>query len=227
MRTAVDYGVSTIVAKEGESVDQGDGTDVSVADATNRVVSDQSLSKSIAVGKRIPSVKILNQSDARPWHLQERLPSNGRWRVIVFPGDVTEAAQAAKLKAVGDAFHDKSSFLRQFTPEGGRYDDVFEVLAIHKAPRHSVTIFDFPEVFREYDETDGWDYNKIFADDVSYHEGHGNIYQEFGISSSGCIVVVRPDQYVSYIGSMDDPEAVNKFFSGFMRRTHAVVNGKI
>ncbi|CEJ89837.1 Putative FAD binding domain protein [[Torrubiella] hemipterigena] len=224
---AVDYGASTIVAKAGESADQGDGTDVSVADAKNRVVSDQNLSKSIAVGKRIPSVKILNQSDARPWHLQERLPSNGRWRVIVFPGDITDATQAAKLKAVGEALHGESSFLRQYTPEGGRYDDVFEVLAVHKAPRHSVTIFDFPEVFREYDETDGWDYNKIFVDDVSYHEGHGNIYEEFGIAPTGCIVIARPDQYVSYIGSLDDPAAVTKFFSGFMRKSKAQVNGKM
>lgn len=147
--------------------------------------------------------------------------------MIVFPGDITDPAQAAKLKAVGEAFHDDSSFLRQYTPEGGRYDDVFEVLAVHKAPRHSVTIFDFPEVFREYDETDGWDYNKIFVDDASYHEGHGNIYEEFGIAPTGCIVIARPDQYVSYIGSLDDPTAVTKFFGGFMRKSKAQVNGKV
>ena len=30
-------------------------------------------------------------------------------------------------------------------------------------------------------------------------------------------MVLRPDQYVSYIGPMEDVDSVNKFFSGFMR----------
>lgn len=30
-------------------------------------------------------------------------------------------------------------------------------------------------------------------------------------------MILRPDQYVSYIGPMGDVESVNKFFSGFMR----------
>lgn len=224
-RVAVDYGASTIVAKSGDTADQGDGTDVSV-DAKNRVESTQSLAKGILVGKRIPSVKVLNQSDARPWHLQELLPSIGRWRIIVFPGDITKPAQAAKLKAVGDAFEAKNSWWSRYTPKGAHYDEVFEVLAVHHAPRTSVTIFDFPTVFRNFDETDGWDYMKIYADDVSYHEGHGKIYEEFGISEDGCIVVVRPDQYVSYVGSMEDTAAVDKFFSGFMKESQAkIVNG--
>lgn len=222
---AIDYGASTIVAKSGDTSEQGDGTDVSV-DAKCRVESDQALAKEILVGKRIPSVKVLNQSDARPWHLQELLPSTGRWRVIVFPGDITKPTQAKKLQAVGSAFATKNSWLSRFTPSGARFDEVFEVFAVHHAPRTSVTIFDFPSVFRNFDETDGWDYSKIYADDVSYHEGHGNIYEEFGISDDGCIVIVRPDQYVSYVGSLENTAAVETFFSGFMRENRvAVVNG--
>jgi phenol 2-monooxygenase len=137
---------------------------------------DQSLAEKLAIGERIPSVKVLNQSDARPWHLHELLPCNGRWRVLVFP--------------VGAAF--EGSIL-----EG----PAFEVLAIHGAKRTDVTIFDFPLVFRRFDEIEGWDYGKIFVDDDSYHEGHGQIYREFGIED-GCIVIVRPDQHVSYVGSL-------------------------
>lgn len=164
----------------------------------------------------MPSVKVLNQSDAHPWHLKELLPSNGRWRVLVLPGDITIASQASKLINLGNAFNFPSSFLRRFTPPDSRYDHVFEVLAIHRAPRISVTIFYFPFVFREYDESDGWDYSKIYADDVSYHESHGNIYQEFGIAASGCNFISRPDLYVSYLGHSDDTESVDKFFSAFM-----------
>lgn len=213
---AVDYGASLIVAKSGSTVEQGDGTDVSVS-KQYRVTSDQSLAKGILVGKRMPSTKVLNQSDARPWHFQELLPSNGRWRVVVFAGDILQKEQRQKLESVGKAINDKDSFLRHFTPSNASFDSVFELLAVHSSPRIETTIFDFPEVFRHYDEVEGWDYWKIYVDDESYHEGHGKIYETFEISSEGCMLILRPDQYVSYVGPMDDVDAVNRFFSGFMR----------
>jgi phenol 2-monooxygenase len=205
-----------IVAKEGEEVDEGDGKSISL-ESKHRVVSQQSLATGIELGKRIPSVKVLNQSDARPWHLQELLPSNGRWRVILFPGDISKPEQRKKLDAVGAAIDDKTSFLRRFTPAGSRYDTVFKIITVHNAKRETTTIFDFPEVLRPYDEIDGWDYNKIYVDVESYHEGHGKIYETFQISSEGVAVIVRPDQYVSYVGPMEDADALTRFFANFMK----------
>jgi phenol 2-monooxygenase len=213
---AVNYGASMIVAKEGEEVDEGDGKSVSL-ESTHRVTSQQSLAPGIELGKRIPSVKVLNQSDARPWHLQELIPSNGRWRVILFPGDISTPEQRRKLDVVGAAIDDETSFLRRFTPAGSRYDAIFEILTVHHAKRETTTIFDFPEVFRPYDEIDGWDYSKIYVDAESYHEGHGKIYETFQISSEGVAVIVRPDQYVSYVGPMEDADALTRFFANFMK----------
>ncbi|KAI9369456.1 FAD binding domain-containing protein [Aspergillus egyptiacus] len=204
---AVDYGSSVIVAKEKES---------------NPVISKPELAPEIKLGKRIPSVKVLSQADARPWHLQERLPSNGSWRVLVLAGDVTKAAQKEKIEKLGAALSDKNSFLRRYTPAGARYDSVIEVLTVHAAPRHAVDIFDFPEVFRPYDEIDGWDYERIYVDDMSYHEGHGKLYETFGVDpEKGCVVVLRPDQYVSYIGPLEDYNSLDQFFAGFMVKQSA------
>ena len=213
--SAVDYGASSIVAKRGKSEDHGDGTDVSVSDKY-RVESTQALAPGIEVGKRMPSTKVLNQSDARPWHMQELLPSNGRWRVVIFTGDISDPAQKHKLDHLGRAIDDVGSFLRRFTSAGARDDAVFELLAVHATPRTKTTIFDFPEVFRPFDEVDGYDYMNIYSDDVSYHEGHGKIYETFGISPNGCAVIIRPDQYVSFVGPMEDVAALNTFFAGFM-----------
>lgn len=199
---AVDYCSSMIVAKETES---------------NPVVSVQELAPEVKIGKRMPSVKVLSQADARPWHIQERLPSNGRWRVMVFAGDVTNQPQKEKIERLGAVLGSKGSFLQRYKPTGARYDSVIEVLTVHAGPRNAVDIFDFPEVFRPYDEIDGWDYEKIFVDDLSYHEGHGQLYETFGIDpNKGCLVVLRPDQYVSYVGPLEDYDAVDRFFSGFM-----------
>lgn len=214
--TNVDYGASTIVAKAGDALAQGDGTDVLVGDEKSRLISSQELAPGLTVGKRIPSVKVLSQADARPWHLQELLPSNGRWRVLVFPGNIQEKAPATRLNDLANSFENSDSFVSRFTPAGSPADAVFEIFAVHKAPRTAVTIFDLPPIFRHFSETDGHDYEKIYVDDVSYHEGHESIYKEFGISEHGCIVVVRPDQHVSYVGPLTEPAAVTQFFSGFM-----------
>jgi phenol 2-monooxygenase (NADPH) len=181
------------------------------------VVSTQSLAPELKLGQRIPSVKILNQSDARPWHLQEVLPSNGAWRIIIFPGDITRPCPKAHLQRLCDSLGGPDSLLKRFTPSDGRYDSIIEVLTVHAAPRQSVDIFNFPEVLRPYDELDGWDYGKIFVDDESYHEGHGQLYETFGISrEEGCLVILRPDQYISYVGNVDDYGSVDRFFSAFM-----------
>lgn len=180
-------------------------------------MSTQELAPEIKLGKRIPSVKVLSQADARPWHLQERLSSNGCWRLMVFAGDVTNPSQKQKIEQLGAALGSKTSFLQRYKQAGARYDAVIEVLTVHAAPRNQVDIFDFPEVFRPYDEIEGWDYEKIFVDDISYHEGHGKLYETFGINpEKGCLVVLRPDQYVSYVGPLEDYDAVDRFFSGFM-----------
>jgi phenol 2-monooxygenase len=174
------------------------------------------LAPGILVGKRMPSVKVLNQSDARPWHFQELLPSNGRWRIVVFTGDISIPQQRKKLDTVGANMHAQTSFLRQFTPPTAAYDAIFEILAVHNCRRGTTTIFDFPEVFRPFDNINGWDYGKIFVDEESYHEGHGRIYETLDITREGCTVIIRPDQYVSYVGPMDDTDAITRFFSAFM-----------
>ncbi|EXA28737.1 phenol 2-monooxygenase [Fusarium oxysporum f. sp. pisi HDV247] len=202
---AVDYGKSFIVAKTSH------GT-------KSQAVKDQPLAREIKLGMRIPSVKVLSQADARPWHLQELLPSNGTWRLILFPGDVSKPEQKQRLQVLTDQLGSLSSFIRRFTPKTGRYDSVIEVLTIHSAKRQDIELLSFPEVLRPYDEIEGWDYNKVFVDDVSYHEGYGNLYETFGIDRDvGCAIVVRPDQYVSYIGRIEDYASIDSFFSGFMR----------
>jgi phenol 2-monooxygenase len=55
-----------------------------------RVVSKQDLVTEIKVRKRMPSFKVLNQADARPWHFQELLKSKDCWRLVVFAGNMKD-----------------------------------------------------------------------------------------------------------------------------------------
>lgn len=210
---AVDYDRSLIVAKPHDTT-----TDITTKpNRAGSVVSVQNLAPKLQLGQRIPSVKVLSQADARPWHLQEILPSNGTWRLLVFPGDVTQPGPKAQLQKLCEGLEASDSLLKRFTQNTARYDSVIEVLTVHAAARHSVDIFDFSEVLRPYHQVDGWDYNKIYVDDQSYHEGHGQLYKTFGICrEQGCVVILRPDQYVSYVGKVEDYDSIDRFFSGFM-----------
>jgi phenol 2-monooxygenase len=200
----VNYGPSSIVAKEGQ------------------IVSKPHLATKIDIGKRMPSFKVLSHADARPWHLQELLKSNGRWRVIVFPGRLSEPSNMQRMQILGQQLEAPDSFIRRYTPPGQTIDSVIEVLTVHPGPRADVELLDIPNAFHPYHSDLGWDYWKVYVDDESYHEGHGQAYANYGIDPSrGASVIIRPDQYVSWIGEVTDYEEMSRFFSGFMIRQAA------
>ncbi|KAK2812985.1 hypothetical protein FQN50_001006 [Emmonsiellopsis sp. PD_5] len=200
---AVDYQDSTIVSRSTSSA--------------SSLIHRSEPGRSISVGMRMPSFKVINQADARPWHLQERLPSDGRWRILLFPGDITKPSLLSQYTALGAKLASKDSFLRRYTPAAAAIDSVIEVLTVHAAPRREIELQELPEIFHPYSETAGWDYWKVFVDDESYHEGHGQCYENLGLDRSvGAAVVVRPDQYVSWVGEAGDYEGIEKFFGRFM-----------
>ena len=209
---SVDYGASLLVAKEGDAAKQGDGTDV--LSTKHRVIGRQELATNIKLGMRFPSYKVLNQSDARPWHFQERLRSDGRFRLILFAGDVLSPPQKARLQAFCDS-------LSSSTLLAPHLHTHIAVLTLHSSKRTDVELLrDFPDVLHPFNEKTGWDYDSVFVDDVSYHEGNGEAYKGYGVSKEvGCVVVCRPDQYVGYVGALDDEgwKGVEGYFGGVLR----------
>ena len=217
---AVDYGASTLVAKPGSSTDEGDGTDAGptvTGVGVGKVVGKQGLASNIKLGMRFPSFQVLNQSDARPWQFAHFLPSDGRFRIIVFAGDLQSPEQWRRVQTLGEALASKDSLLHRFTPSGQRLDSVIEVLTIHSAPRREIELLDLNEVFHPWDEKRGWDYEKVFVDDESYHEGHGEAYRGYGVDRRrGCLVIARPDQYVGWVGELEDVWDLGRYFEGVL-----------
>ena len=210
---SVDYGASIIVAKPGEVERQRDGTELEAS----RAVSKQGLATNIKLGMRFPSFQVLNQADARPWPFQQWLPSDGRWRLIVFAGNLAEEAQAARLQKLGQSLDSKESFIHRYTPVGAKIDSLIEILTIHSAKRHEIELLDLHEAFHPWSEREGWDYNKVFVDDVSYHEGFGDAYKNYGVDKeNGCVVIARPDQYIGYIGELEDVTEMDAYFQGIL-----------
>lgn len=176
----------------------------------------QRLATGLPVGMRFNSFKVLNQADARPWHFQERLKANGRFRLVLFAGDILDPEQKRRVDAFCARLEAPEGFLRRVTPAGKKIDSVVEVLTIHSAKRTETELLrDFPEILHPLDEHTGWDYEKVFVDDESYHEGYGDAYKNYGVDRTrGCVVAVRPDQYVAWVGDLDDFDELEAYFEG-------------
>lgn len=209
---SVDYGSSVLEAKSGD-----DGVD-DPTQVVSLVKSKPSLATGIPIGMRFNSFKVLNQADARPWHFQERLRADGRFRIVLFAGDVLNPAQKTRVDAFCESLAKPTSFLKRATPRGAKVDSVVEVLTIHSSPRTEAELLrDFPEILHPFDEHTGWDYNKVFVDADSYHEGFGEAYKNYDVDKArGCVIAVRPDQYVGWVGDLEDFGELNKYFEGIL-----------
>jgi len=226
---AVDYGKNVLVAKPGSAVDQGDGTDVGPESQGGRnIVGKQDLATGIKLGMRFPSFQVLNQSDARPWQFAQWLKADGRFRVVLFAGDVTKSEQKGRVETFCSALE---PIVQKYTPQNAPKHAVIDILTIHSAERQSVDIFSFPELLRPFDDKKGWDYDSIFVDAPSYHEGFGEAYKNYGVDKSqGCVVISRPDQYIGYIGSLEDASEIESYFDTILvpaKDRKPEVNGKV
>src|ERR1700761_3749957 len=66
--------------------------------------SDQSLASKVEVGMRFPSAQVVRLCDARALQIAQALTSDGRFRLIAFPGDISEPSGLKR-------FHDLARFL--------------------------------------------------------------------------------------------------------------------
>lgn len=62
--------------------------------------STQSLANNLKVGMRFPSAQVIRFCDALEMQLVRALPSDGRWRIVVFAGDIRQNAACRKLNQV-------------------------------------------------------------------------------------------------------------------------------
>ncbi|KAJ9144652.1 FAD binding domain-containing protein [Pleurostoma richardsiae] len=108
--------------------------------------------------------------------------------------------------------------VQKFTPKDVDPDSFIQGLLVLASNRRSVEQEQIPQFFTPV--TGKWGIkclHKTFADDDSYNSGHGHAYKSYGIDSKeGCLVIVRPDQYISKITSLEDTEGIRAFFEGFL-----------
>ena len=169
----------------------------------------------IIVGQRLPSARIVNHSDVRVWELARRLQADGRFRIILFAGNVANEAQ---MQRVHTFCNQLGSFLQRSLPNtGNTVGSMLKILTIHSAERDEVDLSDFPELLHPFDEDLGWDYDSIFVDGASYYEPQGHAYRKYGVDNTkGCVVAVRPDHHIGWTGHLEELSFLEQYFEGFL-----------
>ncbi|OCJ07951.1 phenol 2-monooxygenase [Rhizobium sp. AC44/96] len=175
----------------------------------------QDLAKGFPIGKRFHSAPVVRLGDARPMELGHAAEADGRWHVYAFAGEGDRAQPGSPLAALCSFLEGAGSPLAKFTPQGGDIDSVIDVRAVFQQSHRELAIEAMPALlFPAKGRFDLRDYEKMFCPDL---KGSNNIFDLRGVDrEKGCMVVVRPDQYVAHILPLDAHAALADFFDGFM-----------
>ncbi|KAI0333878.1 hypothetical protein GY45DRAFT_189162 [Cubamyces sp. BRFM 1775] len=169
----------------------------------------QALASKLIIGERVVPHVFVRAADARPYNIQDLLPSDTRFKLLVFAGAIADAAQAARVRALADALDRPESFYRRFAH--GDPSKVFDILSISSAGKQDVNYTDLPPLLRQH-------WSKVLLDDTDmYARVGGGGYETYGIDPQhGAIVVVRPDGYVGMIAPIDGLQDLDAYFNSFM-----------
>lgn len=165
----------------------------------------QELATGLTVGKRFHSAPVICLYDAKRVELGHVHRADAAWRLYLFAdgGDPTDPASAVNRTC--DALAAEGSPLRRFTPAGADPDSVIDVRAVFQQYHRDIDAPATHEVLRPQKGSFGLrDYEKMFCVD---HKTGPDIFDLRGISRDGCMVLVRPDQYVAHIlplGAVDE-----------------------
>ncbi len=172
----------------------------------------QSLASGQPIGQRFHSAPVIRHGDAKPVQLGHCHTANGAWRIYAFSGKANTRSEACSIWTLAEFLaNDSASPVVRYTPDGADIDSVIDVRAIYQIPhrdleRDNIHAFLTPEkgTLRLKD------YEKVFCVD---YRPEKNIYSMRGIDTTeGCVVIVRPDQYIATVLPIADHKQLAAFF---------------
>jgi phenol 2-monooxygenase len=176
--------------------------------------SSQDLAAGFPVGMRFHSAPVIRLADARPVHLGHVARADGAWRLYVFADRAEPTSPDSRVRALCEFLASDASPIARSTPKGADPDSVIDVRAVFQQGHRDVGVDALPPVLLPRKGRLGLvDYEKAFCPDP----GRGDVFDLRGVDRDrGCIVVVRPDQYVAHVLPLDAHEALVDFFAGIL-----------
>jgi phenol 2-monooxygenase len=155
----------------------------------------QHLAEGFPVGMRFHSAPAIRLADAKPVQLGHAARADGDWRIYVFADRDASRARALCERLPPDFGIDVRCVFQQ------EVDDLPPVLL----PRQGrFGLIDYEKAFRSDPEAD--------------------IFAARGVDRDGCVVVVRPDQYVAHVLPLAAHDALAGFFASILRNLDCFQN---
>jgi phenol 2-monooxygenase len=174
----------------------------------------QHLAEGFPVGMRFHSAPVVRLADAKPVHLGHVARADGAWRVYIFADRNDPTSRHSHFGELCEFLESNASPIKRFTPAGTDPDSVIDVRAIFQQGHRDLAVDKMPSVLLPKKGKFGLiDYEKMFCADPKA----GDIFELRGVNrETGCMVVVRPDQYVSHVLPLHGHEALADFFAGIL-----------
>jgi phenol 2-monooxygenase len=174
----------------------------------------QELAEGFPIGMRFHSAPVVRLADAKPVHLGHVARADGAWRVYLFADRHDPTGEGSRARELCEFLASDASPIKRFTPAGGEPDSVIDVRAIFQQGHRDLSLDGMPAVLLPRKGRFGLiDYEKMFCPDPRADD----VFDLRGVNrDTGCMVVVRPDQYVSYVLPLHAHEALAEFFAGVL-----------
>lgn len=171
----------------------------------------QHLAEGFPIGMRFHSAPVIRLADAKRVHLGHAARADGAWRVYLFADRGDPAGTESRARELCEFLASEASPIERHTPAGAGPDSVIDVRAVFQQGHRDLAVDKMPAVLLPRKGRFGLiDYEKIFCPDPQA----GDIFDLRGVNrETGCVIVVRPDQYVSHVLPLHEHEALAGFFA--------------
>jgi phenol 2-monooxygenase len=178
--------------------------------------SHQHLAQGLTIGTRFHSAPVIRLADAKPVHLGHAAQADGRFRIYAFSPAENPAASNSAIRALCNFLTEaRESPVRRYTPVGADIDSVIDLRAVSQQDHRELALEAMPALLLPRKGRYGLiDYEKIYCPDL---KSGRDVFAMRGIDrKAGCMVVVRPDQYVAQVLPLNDFAALAAYFDAFM-----------
>jgi phenol 2-monooxygenase len=159
-------------------------------------------------GKRFKSAPVRRVADGNPVHLGHHHRADGRWRLYAFADTAGPGEPSALTHWATWLAESPESPVLAYTRAEGDLDSLFDLLVVYQQPHTAIDLGRVPPVFLpRVGPFELIDYEKVYAADPA-----DDIFDVRGVDRSGCVVVVRPDQYVAHVLPLTATAELAAFF---------------
>lgn len=181
----------------------------------------QALASGQEIGRRFHSAPVVRLSDAKQLQLGHVAEADGSWKIYAFAGKNDSSAKGSAIHKLADWLEsNKNSPVVKFTDKDENIDALIDLRAVFQQTFDNLAYEDMPSLLCPTKGKLGLqDHEKVFCVD---HKGQGDIFEMRGIDrDKGCMVIVRPDQYIAHVLPLDAFAEVSALFEGFLTEPKA------